>query len=139
MLVRLSIGMKFLALSFTALICRYDLNHRHSKTTRTWVIIKHGEWCTRVVSFIVMMIWKIGLQFHPLQPLCLCFSPLSGRFEIFFFFPWLEHIFRRDLIWALWYYNCQAVVASVFLVRELKLKGGYIESYVHFSSTFLYS
>ena len=44
-----------------------------------------------------------------------------------------------DLIWPLWYQNCQAVVASVFLVRELKLKEGYIESRVLFSSTFLYS
>ena len=51
----------------------------------------------------------------------------------------LNKYLEGGLIWPLWYHNCQAVVASVFLVRELKLKEGYIESYVLFSSTFLYS
>ena len=47
-------------------ITKNTLINYHSKTTRAWSY-KHGEWCTTGVSFIVIMIWKIELQFHPLH------------------------------------------------------------------------
>ena len=54
-----------------------------------------------------MMIWKIGLQFHPLQPLCPLFFSLD-----------LNIYLEGGLIWPLWYHNCQAVVACISVLGK---------------------